>query len=206
MSTLSINIPHFQCYLRERYLYNLRPPEVDLVYFPCIVFGVTSIPARAITFTCLLDNGAQVARLPISAFCWRPCDEQSLEVLELWDCFSYNIACVEYDYLKSTRVTTYLKDRQKYEGEYMFTLDWYGSKFAEEPGETGFKTAHILKLDNGNFAAQPNNRICWHDPSFVAKPYIDEDNKPNYLVNTHVWKCEGKTKWATEDSQGYFYE
>lgn len=204
MSKLSINIPHFQCLLRRKYLYDLRPPEDSKGYASCIVFGATSIPSRAITFTCMLENGAQVARLPISAFCWEPCDEQPLEVLELWDCLSYDIACIEYDYLKSVKLTAILKDKQHYEGEYMFTLDWYGSKFAEEPGETGFKTAHIIKLNNGNFAAQPNNRICWHEPSFITRPFIDGE-RPDYLVNTHVWKCEGKTRWSTEDSNEYFY-
>jgi hypothetical protein len=69
-----------------------------------------------------------------------------------------------------------------------------------------FKTAHILKLDNGNFAAQPNNRICWFEPAFIVKPYIDCETKPDYKVNEHLWKCEGQSKWYTEDSDKYFYD
>lgn len=204
MSILSINIPHFYCLLRKEYLYDLTSHHSE--YIPCCVFGVTSIPSRSIMFTTMLNNGSQVARLPISAFCWKECDPQPLEVLELWDNFSYSISCVEYDYLKGLRVSSFLKDKNWYEGEYMFTLDWYGSNAAEEPGEGGFKTAHILKLDNGNFAAQPNNRLCWYEPAFITKPYINEESKPDYKVNTHIWKCENQNKWFTEDSDKYFYE
>lgn len=204
MSILSINIPHFYCLLRKEYLYNLQDHFGE--YEHCSVFGVTSMPARAITFTCMINNGSQVARLPISAFCWKECEPQPLEVLQLWDCFSYNLTCVSYDYLKGLRVSSFLKDKKWYDGEYMLTLDWYGSPYAEDPGEGGFKTAHIIKLDTGNFAAQPNNRICWYEPSFITKPYKDSESKPDYKVNEHTWKCEGQSKWYTEDSDKYFYE
>jgi len=204
MSILSINIPHFYCLLRKEYLYNLKDHFGE--YELCSVFGVTSIPARAITFTCMINNGSQVARLPISAFCWKECNPQPLEVLELWDCFSYNLTCVSYDYLKGLRVSSFLKDKKWYDGEYMFTLDWYGSPYAEDPGEGGFKTAHIIKLDTGNFAAQPNNRICWYEPAFIPKPYKESESKPDYKVNEHTWKCEGRSKWYTENSDKYFYE
>ena len=204
MSTLSINIPLFYCLLRKEYLYNLEDHFGE--YLPCSVFGVTSIPSRAITFTCMIDNGAQVARLPISAFCWKESEPQPLEVLELWDCFSYNVTCVEYDYLRGLRASAFLKDKQNHDGEYCFTLDWYGSSTAENPGEGGFKTAHILKLDNGSFAAQPNNRICWYEPAFIVNPYTESETKPDYKVNSHIWKCESASKWYTEDSDKYFYE
>ena len=46
-------------------------------------------------------------------------------------------------------------------GQYMFTLDWYGHEDAEEAGDGGHKCAHVIALDDGNFAAQPNNRIQW---------------------------------------------
>jgi hypothetical protein len=204
MPTLSINIPLQYCLLRKEYLYDLKDGFGE--YEQCSVFGITSIPSRAITFTCMLNNGSQVARLPISAFCWKEVEPQSLEVLQLWDCFSYDLTCVEYDYLKGLRVSAFLKDKNWYDGEYGFTLDWYGSPTAENPGEGGFKTAHIIKLDNGNFAAQPNNRLCWYEPSFIVNPYKELESKPSYKVNTHVWKCEGQSKWYTEDSDKYFYD
>jgi hypothetical protein len=123
MSRLSINIPLFYCLIRKEYLYDLKDGFGE--YEQCSVFGITSIPSRAITFTCMLNNGSQVARLPISAFCWKEVEPQPLEVLQLWDCFSYDL-----------------------------TLE----------------------------------------------------SKPSYKVNTHVWKCEGQSKWYIEDSDKYFYD
>jgi hypothetical protein len=204
MSRLSINIPHFHCLLRKEYLYNLQDHFGEFV--PCSVFGVTSIPARAITFTCMVNNGAQVARLPISAFCWKETEPQPLEILELWDCFSYDVTAIEYEYLRGLRASTFLKDKVWYDGEYMFTLDWYGSPSAEGNGEGGYKTAHIIKLDTGNFAAQPNNRICWYEPATIVKPYKEDVSKPDYKVNEQTWKCEGQSKWFTSDDDKYFYD
>lgn len=85
----------------------------------------------------------------------------------------------------------------------MMTFDWCGSAYAEEPGEGGYKTAHLVQLDNGCYALQPNNRMRWWEPSFVTKPFPE---RPDYLTNSHIWRCENKTKWSTEDSQKYSYD
>jgi hypothetical protein len=150
----------------------------------------------------MLNNGAQIARLPISAFAHKPCDPMKLEVLQLWGCFSYEIAVSQVSFLKDLRCAVLLKDKQWYEGQYKRTFYWCGSSYAEDPGEGGFKTAHLVALDNGNFALQPNNRMRWWEPSFITKPFPE---KPDYLTNTHVWLCESKTKWQTEDSDRMFY-
>jgi hypothetical protein len=56
----------------------------------------------------------------------------------------------------------------------------------------------MIALDNGNFAAQPNNRIQWFDPAFIT-PF---NEKPDYVTNTRVWKVERET----ETTQAYFYD
>lgn len=80
----------------------------------------------------------------------------------------------------------------------MFTLDWYGNEDSEEAGDGGHKCAHMIALDNGNFAAQPNHRIQWFCPAFVT-PF---EEKPDYRTNTGVWKVERET----ETTSGYFYD
>ena len=47
------------------------------------------------------------------------------------------------------------------------------------------KCAHILALDDGNYAAQPNNRCIWDIPSFTVK-----DNIPDWKVQTYEWNVE----------------
>lgn len=203
MATLNADVPVFQTLIRTAFLYDQRSDKKG-DFVPAIIFGVASVQGRALGFHAMTEDGAQIARLPIHALCWKSdAPEQPLDHLELWDCFSYDLSVHTYRHLSGARCQTVLKDHKKYEGEYMFTVDWYGSEYAENPGEIGHKCAHIIKLDNGNYAAQPNNRILWADPSFIVYPFAA---RPDYFVNTHVWKCESTSKWSTEDSNAYFYE
>lgn len=199
---LNAEIPHVYCLLRREYLYDLRDHHGE--FERCAVFGVTSIPPRALMFTCMLANGAQIARLPVSAFVHRE-DAESLPLdwLQLWGSFSYEISVTQYGYLKDMRCAVLLKDKAWREGKYLMTFDWCQSAYAEEPGEGGFKTAHLVQLDNGCFALQPNNRMRWWEPSFITEPFPE---RPDYLTNSHVWLCEFKEKWATENTDRMFYE
>ena len=87
------------------------------------------------------------------------------------------------------RFAVVLRDRKWYEAEYAFSVDWGKSPGLEDLGDGGHKNAHILKLDNGCFAAQPNNRIFWHEAAFIAKPFADGE-RPDYKTNTHArWLC-----------------
>ena len=201
MATLNVDIPHFFCQLRREYLYDLKSHEGE--YDNAVVFMATSIPPRALMFTCLLDNGAQIGRLPISAFVHAPPTEKlTLDQLELWGAFGYDVAVIACEYLRDLRCAVLLKNGNWYLGRYMMTFDWYGNPYSDEPGEGGYKTAHLIALDNGHFALQPNNRMRWWEPSFVTKPF---DKPPDYLTNTHVWHCETRHKWATPDDDKYFY-
>ena len=63
-----------------------------------------------------------------------------------------------------------------------FTVDWahpesniVDTDHSEIPHE--HKCAHILALDNGNYAAQPNNRLIWSIPSFTVRDEIPFDWK-----------------------------
>ncbi len=62
------------------------------------------------------------------------------------------------------------------------------------------KCAHILALDDGNYAAQPNNRLIWDIPSFTVK-----DEIPDWKVQTSEWNVEDTRKWKTEDTDRFFY-
>ena len=58
-----------------------------------------------------------------------------------------------------------------------------------------------MALENGNYAAQPNNRLIWSIPSFTVKDEVPFDWK----VQTTIWSVEDSSKWKTEDSDKYFY-
>lgn len=201
MLQFSISIPIFKAYLKAEYLYNLESHQGELI--PVVVFGLTSLAGRAVGFSVMTNQGAQFARIPVNALVSKENAAMlPLDWLQLWDCFSYQVMAVEYAYLSEQRCKVLLKDKQYYEGQYLFTIDWVGGDYAEENSE--YKCGHVIALDNGCFAIQPNNRIFWlGDPSFIVDPL---KGNPGYKVNTHNWKCENSgTKWVTENSDQYFY-
>ena len=98
------------------------------------------------------------------------------------------------------------KDKKWHQGKYLFTVDWahpegniLDSDHSEIPHE--HKCAHIIALDDGNYAAQPNNRCIWDLPSFTVK-----DNIPDWKVQTNEWNVEDTGQWKTEDTDNFFYE
>jgi hypothetical protein len=94
------------------------------------------------------------------------------------------------------------------EGTYMFTLDWAHEDkniadlgFSEVPGQ--HKCGHVIKLDDGNFAIQPNNRCRAFEPSFVTKP---GQNLIERKLGTQMWSVENTAKWVLSDDDRYDYE
>ena len=51
--------------------------------------------------------------------------------------------------------------------------------YAEKPDQ--HKCGHVIELDDGNYAIQPNNRLRAFDPSLAADP---SEQLINRLVNT----------------------
>lgn len=202
MPELNCDVPEFECFLRKEFLYDQKEHHGE--FEKVVVFGVASIPGRAIGFHCITDSGAVIWRLPISAFTDRKGSPvMGLEVLELWDCFSSQVTVTEFSFLKGLKVKTWLRDGKAYEGTYMFTIDWWNSASADSAGSIGHKCAHIIRLDNGNFAAQPNNRILWSEQAFITHPFQE---RPDYKTMTSVFKCENGRKWQTSDDDKMFYD
>ena len=128
-----------------------------------------------------------------------------LDELELWNCFSYYPAVTSYDILDGQSGKYIGKDKKWHPGAYLFTVDWahpesniVDTDHSEIPHE--HKCAHIIALDDGNYAAQPNNRIIWSIPSFTVK-----DEVPDWKVQTSEWNVEDTGKWKTEDTDKFFY-
>ncbi len=207
MSYLNANIPPIYCKLRKEYLYDLKQHQGETE--DCVVMAITSIPGRAILFNIILPNGACFWRLPISAFFQKSFDRASVpdmqpHELELWNSFSYYPSVSTIDYLLGEKGRYLGLDKKFYAGEYLFTIDWahpesniLDVEHSEIPDE--HKCAHILALDNGNFAAQPNNRILWNVGS-----YTTDNSWPDYKVQSTTWNVENKG-YVSEDSDKMFY-
>jgi hypothetical protein len=208
MSYLNASIPPIYCQIRREYLYDLKHNKGETE--DCVVFGLASIPGRAVLFHTLLTNGAIFWRLPISAFIQKGFEcsrvpNQNLVDLELWNSFSYYPSINSFDFLIGQKCKYLGVDKKFYAGEYLFTIDWahpepniIDTEHSEIPQE--HKCGHLLALDNGNYAIQPNNRILWNVPSFTTASHW-----PDYKVQTSYWNVENKD-FISEDSDRMFYE
>ena len=209
MAYLNANIPVTYAQIRREYLYDLKKHHGEVE--DCIIFAMASITGRPILFHAIMENGAIFYRLPISAFIQRGFDVKKvprmrLDELELWNCFSYYPSITTFDILLGQSGKYIGKDKKWYHGQYLFTVDWahpesniVDTDHSEIPAE--HKCAHIMALENGNYAAQPNNRLIWSIPSFTVRDEVPTDWK----VQTSEWSVEDSSKWITEDSDKFFY-
>ena len=209
MAYLNANIPVMYCQIRREYLYDCKKHHGEVE--DCMVFGIASMAGHALLFHAIMENGGIFYRLPISAFIQHGFDVKKvprmrLDELELWDCFSYYPSVTVFDALSSQAGKYLGKDKKWYTGSYLFTIDWahpesniVDTDHSEIPQE--HKCAHIIALNNGNYAAQPNNRILWHISSFTVRTDI-----PDWDVQTTEWTVEDSRDWKTEDTNKFFYQ
>jgi hypothetical protein len=154
-----------------------------------------------------MEDGGVWWGVPVSALCWKPCEHVDLHQLQLWNNFSYNVSVTTFAALSHLSCVYYDRDNVKHAGEYLFTIDWaqgdyselrYG--YAETPDN--HKCGHVIKLDSGHFAIQPNNRMRFFDPSFTVKP----DLVVKRLLSDKKYRVENTPKYMTEDSDSFFYQ
>jgi hypothetical protein len=222
MAFLVANLPRVECYVRKEFLYDLQPDPSDPKKLkgageltPCYWVSCKSMLNQALRFEVMLtEYGALYDKFPLHAFVWKTDVDHSsllpLDHLELWDCFSYHITVIEKVALLGTSgCTVMLKDRKRMKGIYMFTIDSAEPDYntlnvglSETPHE--HKSHNIIKLENGQYACQPNNRILWSNQSFISSP--DKLQKPDLKVSTRVWSVERNGNAYVEDGDDYFYD
>ena len=208
MSFLVANLPPLKVYVKKEYLYDHQKGHGELIEGVWIT--VKSIEGRALYFeTYLPEYGALYDKLPISAFVNSPDIKLNLELegLELWDAFSYYITVIEKKSLAGVRCKYLAPSKKWYYGEYLFTIDRchadtniLNTNYSEVPEE--HKSFNILELDNGHFAAQPNNRVLFYDKSLTPAKTL----QPDFKVSTEYYSVENKTKWTAGDDTSFFYE
>ena len=208
MALLNADIPPIYCKVRKEYLYDFKKHQGESD--ECVIFGLTSMAGAATLFNIMLPNGAVFFRLPIAAFFQKHLDREQVrdmqvDELQLWNSFSYYPSVHMFNYLTSQRGKYFGKDKKEHFGEYLFTIDWchpesniLDTEHSEIPHE--HKCGHVLALDNGNYAIQPNNRILWNISNFTTR-----DDIPDYKVQTTEWNVENQG-WITEDTDKMFYK
>ena len=92
-------------------------------------------------------------------------------------------------------------------GEYQFTIDnahrdhsYIDTNFSEHDSE--HKSFNVIRLDNGQFAAQPNNRVIWRDSSLIP----DHTQQPDFKVCTQNYAVESDPKWSVGHTDEWQYK
>ena len=207
MAFLVANLPPIKVYVKKEYLYDHEKGHGEFVEGVWIT--VKSIEGRALYFeTYLPEFGALYDKLPISAFVTSPDikDNLELEELELWDAFSYHITVINKTYMGSMKCKYLAPSKKWYYGTYLFTIDSCHAdsnilnvNYSEVPEE--HKSFNILELDNGHYAAQPNNRVLFYDKSLTPSKTL----QPDFKVSTKYYCVEDQSKWTAGDDSNYFY-
>ena len=208
MAHIVANLPPVKCFVRKEFLYDFEKGHGELV--PCWWVSIKSLRGQAFRIEAYLNEyGALYDKLPLHAFCWKPIEGEPLplDYLQLWDSLSYDITVIKKAQLQSMKCKIKLKDGGWAFGEYMFTVDSAHPDF--NILDTGFsedvedhKSYNFVKLDNGQFAAQPNNRMLVLEPSSNPK----ELKIPDFRVATKRWSVETEAKWALGDTNTVMYE
>ena len=218
MAYLIANIPPIEVFVRKEFLYDfltdqngksLGKDEYESAHW----LTVKSIPNQALYFESLIhEYGAVYDKLPLHAFVWRKDVDvrklYPLDWLQLWDCMSYNISVIRKECLRNARCEVMMKDKSRAPGYYLFTVDPCASDpnevdvgWSETPNE--HKSFNIIKLDNGQFAAQPNNRIIWRHQSQTPSSDL---KIPYFKFSTRKWFCEDQDRWSASGATNFNYD
>lgn len=202
---MNADIPALKVLIHNRYLTN--NDEAD-GYEAGYAFAIQSYKGRALQFHVLLQSGAHFRHVPLHWLIHTPTalPLEELEMLQLWDCFSYKPTVTVFDFLKDYQCDAILKDKRTIEGKYWFTIDWLPDS-NEQPGlllqPDQNKCAHVILLGNGQVACLPTNRIAWKDAYFIG-------NKPaaatkGYVTIDTVWSAENADRWSVADTDETYY-
>ena len=200
MAFLNHNLPTFNCYIRDEYMYDHEKGHGE--FSVCDVHSVASLERRVPLFECLLENGVNWTRRPIHAFCWKKdAPVHKLNIHMYWDCFSPYV-----DVNRRNRLANCRADLVDYKGvwrrgTYMFTLDWAwenkagmtDTNFSEDPEH---KCGHVFKMDDGNFFIYPNNRIVWMDDAYISDRL---KKNPGYKIDQTFYTVENTRDTETSD-------
>ena len=204
------NVPYIKCYVRKEYLYDLEKGHGE--FEDCVLIAVKSMQGKALILEAYLPAyGACFDKFPLSAFVWKKDikEEEQLPLgqIELWDAFSYDIQIWTKRMLRNCDVDIYVPGKGKVGGEYLFTIDsvhsdpnMINTSVAEVPSE--HKQFNFGKLVNGQYFAQPNNRMLWYEQSLTPS----ELKMPDFKVASKYYFCEQDHKWVFGDSDEYFYK
>tara|TARA_R100000278_G_C5416882_1_gene145149 strand:+ start:82 stop:738 length:657 start_codon:yes stop_codon:yes gene_type:complete len=212
MSFLVANLPTTHCYVRKEYLYDLRDDKGVGELEECYWVSVRAVPGMAFYIEAFIPKyGALFDKLPLSAFVWKKDIKREellpLDTLQIWNCFNWDMKVIVKEFVCGMRCRVYCKDRQYRHGTYLFTIDMCHARTDEVDTtlvhyQPEHKTFNFIELDNGQYVAQPNNRIQFMDQSLCPRDL----ELPDFHVCTRDYTCEEGDKWTFGDTDKWQYK
>jgi hypothetical protein len=206
MSYIVGSLPPIKCFVKKEFLYNFEKGHGELE--PAIWVSIKALRGQVFRIESLLPNyGALYDKLPIHAYVWKEkAGNLPLDTLELWDCMGYRFTIIEKIGLRNLGVKFLGKDKEWNHGHYMFTIDFCADDMDVDTGFTEqaeeHKSFNFIKLENGQFACQPNNRCLWYDQSLIPS----EIKFPDFEAAQIIFTVDGTRKWNAGDNWFYSIE
>lgn len=209
MSTLLCNLPNNKVYVRKEYLMDHQEGHGEFVEGHWVT--CKSLPGRAFYFeTYLPEYGALYDKLPISAFVSEPKTpdpDLPLQDLQFWNAMDYGVTAIYKQFIGSMDFEVFTRSHQIIKGTYCFTLDNYHAQSDEPDYSTAevpeeHKSFNVLELENGQYAAYPNNRMRVYDNSLTPP----EPKMPDFKVSTDFYQVENGYEYRLGDVDDYFWK
>ena len=209
MSALLANLPNTKVYVRKEYLMDFKGGHGEFVEGHWVT--VKSMPGRAFYFeTYLPEYAALYDKLPISAFVSepnKPDPDLPLQDLQFWNAMDYGVTAIYKQFIGSMDFEILTRSHKVMHGTYLFTLDNYHESADEIDYSTSeipeeHKSFNILELDNGQYAAYPNNRMRVYDNSLTPK----QPKNPDFKVSPQFYQVENGYSYRLGDTDEYYWK
>lgn len=151
-------------------------------YEPAWLISVRAMRNRPLCFQVWVDKyAACYDKVPPHCLFWSEPDDNTtalpLHKVQMWECLSGSVEVWRKDQLSDVPVLVNLgKGNPPIRGHYWFTIDYLPegqSSGLMDMGDSELleehKEANVLKLENGQLALYPNNRIKWLPVSLTKK-------------------------------------
>lgn len=169
MSFIFDEIPYFKCKVRREFTANLLRYQGE--YLDAIAVGVRMQRGLSIYFQVWFQDGLGAGAmflLPIQAIVTKPCELPEKHLIQPWDVFGPTFTCARLNLLYQSK--TYVLP-ERLPGRYLMTFDFTGNELADDLEQ--HKHLHLISMDDGWFAAVPNNRMLIEDKAFISGVTMD---------------------------------
>jgi hypothetical protein len=163
---MTLNTPALKVFVDLDFLTDSNTQGLEEGY----LVSVQAAFGKPLFFTVHLETGGLYSKIPCSKLFSRKFGveknaDYSQSELQPWSCLEGPAQCLVIDYLENKEVKAKIGDRIV-PGNYVMTVDYHSPRgFADDPEQ--YKAHHIVVLENGQFAALPNNYLLFTDKFFA---------------------------------------